>query len=71
MRANMLQDPYPAPGQAHGLCFSVPAGQEIPFSLRVIYEEVGQYMHSLDSCTVLNISLFETFRASGCPRRAI
>ncbi len=35
------QDPYHGPGQAHGLSFSVPAGQKIPPSLRNIYEELA------------------------------
>lgn len=34
------QDPYHGPGQAHGLCFSVPAGVAIPPSLRNIYQEL-------------------------------
>lgn len=34
------QDPYHGPGQAHGLCFSVPAGEKIPPSLRNIYKEL-------------------------------
>ncbi len=34
------QDPYHNPGQAHGLCFSVPKGVEIPPSLRNIYKEL-------------------------------
>jgi uracil-DNA glycosylase len=34
------QDPYHGPGQAHGLCFSVQPGVEIPPSLRNIYKEV-------------------------------
>lgn len=34
------QDPYHGPGQAHGLCFSVPAGVEPPPSLRNIIKEV-------------------------------
>ena len=33
------QDPYHGPGQAHGLCFSVPPGVDIPPSLRNIYAE--------------------------------
>jgi len=36
------QDPYHGPGQAHGLCFSVPAGIEIPPSLQNIYKEIHQ-----------------------------
>ena len=34
------QDPYHGPGQAHGLCFSVPTGTKIPPSLRNIYQEL-------------------------------
>jgi uracil-DNA glycosylase len=33
------QDPYHGPGQAMGLAFSVPAGQQIPPSLENIYKE--------------------------------
>jgi len=34
------QDPYHGPGQAHGLCFSVPPGTRIPPSLGNIYREI-------------------------------
>jgi uracil-DNA glycosylase len=34
------QDPYHGPGQAHGLCFSVPAGIKVPPSLQNIYQEL-------------------------------
>ncbi|RJY09438.1 uracil-DNA glycosylase [Aurantiacibacter aquimixticola] len=34
------QDPYHGPGQAHGLCFSVPDGVRLPPSLRNIYKEM-------------------------------
>lgn len=34
------QDPYHEPGQAHGLCFSVPDGVPYPPSLRNILQEV-------------------------------
>ncbi len=34
------QDPYINPGQAHGLCFSVPKGVPLPPSLRNIYKEI-------------------------------
>ncbi|MDD3859809.1 MAG: uracil-DNA glycosylase [Bacteroidales bacterium] len=34
------QDPYHGPGQAHGLCFSVPQGVRIPPSLVNIYKEL-------------------------------
>jgi uracil-DNA glycosylase len=35
------QDPYHGEGQAHGLSFSVPAGNKIPPSLRNIYKELA------------------------------
>ena len=34
------QDPYHGPGQAHGLCFSVPEGIQVPPSLVNIYKEL-------------------------------
>ena len=34
------QDPYHGPGQAHGLCFSVPPGVPIPPSLDNIFKEL-------------------------------
>jgi uracil-DNA glycosylase len=34
------QDPYPGPGQAMGLCFSVPRQIAIPASLRNVYKEL-------------------------------
>lgn len=36
----LAQDPYHAPGQAHGLCLSVPPGIRIPPSLANIYKEL-------------------------------
>ena len=36
------QDPYHEPGQAHGLCFSVQQGTELPPSLVNIYKELEQ-----------------------------
>jgi uracil-DNA glycosylase len=35
------QDPYPTPGHAHGLCFSVLPGVRLPGSLRNIYKELN------------------------------
>ncbi len=35
------QDPYHGPGQAHGLCFSVQEGVDLPPSLRNIYQELS------------------------------
>ena len=34
------QDPYHGPGQAHGLCFSVRSGVQIPPSLTNIFQEI-------------------------------
>ena len=34
------QDPYHGPGQAHGLCFSVPDGVQFPPSLQNIFKEI-------------------------------
>ena len=34
------QDPYHGPGQAHGLCFSVPEDVKIPPSLENIFKEL-------------------------------
>lgn len=34
------QDPYHNPGEAMGLCFSVPEGKRVPPSLRNIYKEI-------------------------------
>jgi len=36
------QDPYHGPGQAHGLCFSVPKGTPLPPSLKNIYQELSE-----------------------------
>jgi len=35
------QDPYHGPGEAHGLCFSVKKGVQIPPSLRNMYKELS------------------------------
>lgn len=37
----MGQDPYHNPGQAHGLCFSVPRGAQLPPSLQNIFKELN------------------------------
>jgi len=34
------QDPYHGPGQAHGLCFSVPEGIKTPPSLVNVFKEI-------------------------------
>lgn len=36
------QDPYHGPGQAHGLCFSVPDGVPFPPSLQNIFTEIDK-----------------------------
>jgi len=36
------QDPYHGPGQAHGLCFSVLPGVDVPPSLHNIYKELAR-----------------------------
>ena len=38
----LAQDPYHGPGQAHGLCFSVPAGVPFPPSLNNIFAELAR-----------------------------
>lgn len=35
------QDPYHGPGQAHGMCFSVPEGIQYPPSLQNIFKEIA------------------------------
>ncbi|MCH2227900.1 MAG: uracil-DNA glycosylase [Candidatus Caenarcaniphilales bacterium] len=42
------QDPYHGPGQAHGLCFSVPNGIAIPPSLRNIYKELAKSIEDFE-----------------------
>ncbi|MBQ6575443.1 MAG: uracil-DNA glycosylase [Lachnospiraceae bacterium] len=44
------QDPYHEPGQAHGLCFSVTPGTDIPPSLVNIYKE----LHDDIGCSIPN-----------------
>ncbi len=39
------QDPYHGPGQAHGLCFSVPRGVPLPPSLLNIFKELDRDLH--------------------------
>ncbi len=36
------QDPYHNPGEAMGLCFSVPQGKRVPPSLKRIYKEINR-----------------------------
>lgn len=39
------QDPYHQPNQAHGLCFSVKDGTQLPPSLRNIFKEIESDLH--------------------------
>ena len=48
------QDPYHNVGQAHGLCFSVKKGVDIPPSLVNIYKE----LHDDMGLSLIHISLF-------------
>ena len=43
------QDPYHEPGQAHGLCFSVPDGVNPPPSLQNIFKEIKNDLERIRS----------------------
>lgn len=55
------QDPYHEPGQAHGLCFSVKPGVEIPPSLKNIYQE----LHDDVGCRIPNNGYLEKWAKQG------
>ncbi len=56
------QDPYPTPGHAHGLCFSVqPTVHPLPLSLRNIYRE----LHNDVGCRVPNNGYLEPWARQG------
>ena len=56
------QDPYPTPGYAHGLCFSVqPTVRPLPMSLRNIYRE----LHDDVGCTIPNNGYLEPWARQG------
>lgn len=56
------QDPYPTPGHAHGLCFSVqPTVRPLPFSLRNIYRE----LHDDVECRIPNNGYLELWARQG------
>ena len=67
------QDPYPTPGQGHGLAFSVRPGVVIPASLRNIYKELHEdvgiaaprhgYLESWATQGVLMLNAVLTVRA--------
>ena len=50
------QDPYHEPGQAHGLCFSVPAGVAVPPSLVNIIKEINSDLGTQIPLTSGNLS---------------
>jgi len=56
------QDPYPTPGYAHGLCFSVlPAVRPLPFSLRNVFRE----LHDDVGCRIPNNGNLEPWTRQG------
>ena len=55
------QDPYHGEGQAHGLCFSVQPGTEIPPSLVNIYQE----LHDDLGCRIPNNGFLEKWAKEG------
>jgi uracil-DNA glycosylase len=56
------QDPYPTPGHAHGLCFSVqPTVRPLPFSLRNVYRE----LHEDIGCQIPNNGNLEPWARQG------
>ena len=56
------QDPYPTPGHAHGLCFSVkPTVRPLPFSLRNIYRELREDLR----CQIPNNGYLEPWARQG------
>jgi uracil-DNA glycosylase len=56
------QDPYPTPGHAHGLCFSVQSGvRPLPFSLRNVYRE----LHEDLGCQIPNNGCLEPWARQG------
>ncbi len=56
------QDPYPTPGHAHGLCFSVqPTVRPLPQSLRNVYRE----LHDDVGCRIPNNGYLEPWARQG------
>lgn len=56
------QDPYPTPGHAHGLCFSVePTVRLLPFSLRNIFRELQDDV----GCRIPNNGYLESWARRG------
>lgn len=62
VRALLLgQDPYPTPGHAHGLCFSVKTGVKHPASLRNMFKELKEDL----GCTIPNHGYLEPWARQG------
>ncbi len=55
------QDPYPTPGHAHGLCFSVKPGVKHPASLRNMFKELQEDL----GCSVPNHGYLEGWAKQG------
>lgn len=55
------QDPYPTPGHAHGLCFSVKPGVKHPASLRNMFKELQDDL----GCTIPNHGFLEGWAKQG------
>jgi len=56
------QDPYPTPGHAHGLCFSVqPTVRPLPFSLRNVFRELQDDV----GCRIPNNGYLEPWARQG------
>ncbi len=55
------QDPYHGEGQAHGLCFSVKPGVDIPPSLKNIYKELAEEL----DCYIPNNGYLEKWARQG------
>ena len=63
------QDPYPTPGHAQGLCFSVqPTVRPLPLSLRNVYRE----LHEDLGCKIPNSGYLKAWASQGIgPNRAL
>eukprot|EP00934_Nitzschia_sp_Nitz4_P008708 Nitzschia sp. Nitz4//scaffold38_size140716//34697//35785//NITZ4_003132-RA/size140716-augustus-gene-0.134-mRNA-1//-1//CDS//3329550033//8698//frame0 len=59
------QDPYHAPGQAHGLCFSVRKGVRVPPSLRNIYKELQNDQNVPNFTTIPTHGFLERWSQQG------
>lgn len=55
------QDPYPTPGHAHGLCFSVKTGVKHPASLRNMFKELKEDL----GCSIPNHGYLDAWARQG------